>query len=63
MRNFIAGICALGIWSAAVLPALLTCFGGRIENDVRNPLVVKFGGEAGAEPPQTSTLYLTPTGF
>lgn len=48
---------------AAVLPALLTCFGGRIENDVRNPLVVKFGGEAGAEPPQTSTLYLTPTGF
>ncbi len=48
---------------AAVLPALLTCFGGRIENDVRNPLVVKFGGEAGAEAPQTSTLYLTPTGF
>lgn len=48
---------------AAVLPALLTCYGGRIENDVRNPLVVKIGGEAGAEPPQTSTLYLTPTGF
>ena len=48
---------------AAVLSTILTCFGGRIENDVRNPLVVRFGGTAGAEPGGSSTLYQTPNGF
>src|SRR5204862_5185244 len=48
---------------AAILPALLTCYGGRIENDVRNPLVVTVGADPGAEPPGSSALYLTPNGF
>ena len=48
---------------AAVLSTILTCFGGRIEGDVRNPLVVRFGGPAGAEPGGSSTLYQVPTGF